>query len=192
MKNSITLVLLLGLFLFAGNAKAETENDGWFGHLERGDWEQEYMLGISSTSYDESRKGGDWIGYAGQFGISYFLTNAQSVGLRCGGEFSEDNKTSETEFNIGGIFKYHFFEENSSIIPYAGVQLNYWFNRTRLEHESSCDKHGLMYGPVLGIKWFTSESVSIFTEYQPRFFGGEIRDFIDMKNSVFMGVSVNF
>ncbi|MCJ7673556.1 MAG: hypothetical protein MUO33_00205 [Sedimentisphaerales bacterium] len=45
-----------------------------------------------------------------------------------------------------------------------------------------------MYGPLAGVRYFVSRSVSIFFEYQYQIYDGGINDIVEDAHSIFVGI----
>ncbi len=181
-------LLLVGM----GTQGLASEEDlkEWFGYLDKGNTEQDIMLGVSLPEYDDNQDGGDWSGGNFQFGHGKFLTRNLSAGFRLGGMYSLDRETQNYSANLGGVAKYHFFDEEDTVIPYVGGQIGLQHNWIEHAHDSEDRAWGFFYGPVLGIKLFESSNISIFAEYQYRFFAGDLTDIYDLEHVFFFGVSL--
>lgn len=111
-------------------------------------------------------------------GLGYFHTREIEVGLHGIGNWSKDLDL----YSFGGSVKYHFTPDLTTV-PYAGGQLNYAVCDTY-----GRDEEGIMYGPLAGIKYFVSRSVSIFFEYQYQIYDGSIGDIVEDTHSLFLGI----
>ncbi len=111
-------------------------------------------------------------------GLGYFHTREIEFGLHGIGNWSKDLDL----YSLGGNVKYHFTPDLTTV-PYAGAQLNY-----------SCydsyrrDEQGIMYGPLAGVRYFVSRSVSIFFEYQYQIYDGSIDEIVKDAHSIFVGI----
>ena len=127
-------------------------------------------------------------------GLGYFFTNELEVGLSASGMRSSIDgmvPLTVSAYNIGANLKYHFLTEGT-IVPYAGMQACYSFAELSvgLGGESTVD--GIMWGPLGGIKFFVSESTSIFVEYQYQLFGGNIGTAFEDGHEILVGLSFAF
>jgi len=111
-------------------------------------------------------------------GLGYFYTREIEFGLHGMGNWSKDLDL----YSFGGNVKYHF-TPNLTTVPYVGAQLNYAVYDSYAENGE-----GMMYGPLAGIKYFVSRSVSIFFEYQYQMYDGDIHDIVDDAHSIFVGI----
>jgi hypothetical protein len=116
------------------------------------------------------------------FGSGYFHSDEVEVGVQAIVSESSDLDL----YSLGGNVKYHF-TPGLTTIPYVGGQLNYSFCELGRR-----DEGGVMYGPVTGIRYFVSESTSIFFEYQYQIYDGSIDDIVDDAHSLFVGVLFKF
>jgi hypothetical protein len=111
-------------------------------------------------------------------GLGYFHTREIEFGLQGMGNWSRNLDL----YSFGGNVKYHFTPDLTTV-PYAGAHLNYgWYNSYTRKEE------GLMYGPLAGIRYFVSRSVSIFVEYQYQIYDGNIGDVVEDAHCLFLGI----
>lgn len=115
-------------------------------------------------------------------GSGYFHSDEVEVGAQAIASESEDLDL----YSLGGNVKYHFTPQLTTI-PYVGGQLNYSLCELR-----GRDEDGFMYGPVMGVRYFVSESTSIFFEYQYQIYDGSIDDIVDDAHSLFIGILFKF
>ena len=102
-------------------------------------------------------------------------------------EFDIDGISSETEsYDLGGTVKYHFMTE-STTVPYVGGQI-----AVSLMSSDDYDETGMMYGPLVGAKFFMNESTSLFIEYQYRIYGGDVGDIFEDGHALIGGISWKF
>ena len=71
-------------------------------------------------------------------------------------------------------------------VPYVGGQINY------VSVDNSDREDGVMWGPVLGIKFGVNEKTSFFIEYQYQLYDGGVGDSADHANAVVAGFSFKF
>jgi hypothetical protein len=111
-------------------------------------------------------------------GLGYFHTREIEFGVHGIGTWSKDLDL----YSFGGNVKYHFTPDLTTV-PYAGGQVNYAIYDSYMG-----DEQGMMYGPLAGVKYFVSRSVSIFFEYQYQIYDGNINDIIEDAHSIFVGI----
>jgi len=111
-------------------------------------------------------------------GLGYFHTREIEFGIHGIGNWSKDLDL----YSFGGSVKYHFTPDLTTV-PYVGAQLNYATYDSYTENGD-----GMMYGPVAGIKYFVSRSVSIFFEYQYQMYDGDVHDIVENAHSIFVGI----
>lgn len=111
-------------------------------------------------------------------GLGYFHTREIEFGVHGMGNWSKDLDL----YSFGGNVKYHFTPDLTTV-PYAGGQLNY-----AVYDSYRCDEQGIMYGPLAGVRYFVSRSVSIFFEYQYQIYDGGINDIVEDAHSIFVGI----
>ena len=111
-------------------------------------------------------------------GLGYFHTREIEFGLHGIGNWSKDLDL----YSFGGNVKYHFTPALTTV-PYAGGQLNYATYDSYMR-----DEHGIMYGPLAGIRYFVSRSISIFFEYQYQIYDGGIDEIVKDAHSIFVGI----
>lgn len=111
-------------------------------------------------------------------GLGYFHTRQIEFGVHGMGNWSKDLDL----YSFGGNVKYHFTPDLTTV-PYAGGQLNY-----AVYDSYRRDEQGIMYGPLAGVRYFVSRSVSIFFEYQYQIYDGGINDIVEDAHSIFVGI----
>ena len=111
-------------------------------------------------------------------GLGYFHTREIEFGVHGIGTWSKDLDL----YSFGGNVKYHFTPDLTTV-PYVGGQVNYAIYDSYIG-----DEQGMMYGPLAGVKYFVSRSVSIFFEYQYQIYDGNINDIIEDAHSIFVGI----
>ncbi len=192
MKQRLVILVLICLFLLASHVQAQDADSQWYTELAKGDWSNEVMLGTTTTSYDNSHTGGNWLGYTTQADISYFFTNDFSAGFRVGAEYSSDRRTDEQMYNLGLVSKYYIPLDSNRVYPYIGGQYNYFLMETDYQHMRDYEQYGWMYGPLLGVRYYYTTGISVFAEYQMRLFSGNIGDIIDQQHVGLVGMSFQF
>ncbi len=125
--------------------------------------------------------------------LGYFVSDELEIGLVGSWSDLSVDGLGLTMWGIGGNLKYHFGTQNT-VVPYAGGQFLY----EKLEAEASGSwsgggsVDGYLYGPLAGLKFFTSDRTFLFLEYQYQLYGGDIGDGIDDGHGVYVGISFLF
>jgi len=148
--------------------------------IRRGTSELAIFGNLSTVNFEDGAAGdadSDEFG-ALAVGLGYFHTREIEFGLHGIGNWSKDLDL----YNLGGSVKYHFTPDLTGI-PYVGAQLNYSYYRSYWGNEN-----GVMYGPVAGMRYFVSRSVSIFFEYQYQIYDGNVGDVIEDAHALFLGM----
>jgi hypothetical protein len=166
---------LVPLFLSAFTLVASANAD-----IKQGTTELAIFGNLTSINFEDGAAGDADSEDTGALavGLGYFHTREIEVGLHAIGNWSKDLDL----YNVGGNVKYHFTPDLTSI-PYVGGQLNY------ASYDSyRRDEQGIMYGPLAGVRYFVSRSVSIFFEYQYQIYDGDVDEIIEDAHSLFLGI----
>lgn len=165
------LALLIVGSISVGNVRAD---------IRQGTTELAVFGNFSTVNFEKGAAGDADSEQLGAFalGLGYFHTREIEVSVHGIGNWSKDLDL----YNFGGSVKYHFTPDLTGV-PYAGVQLNYSHYRSYWGNEN-----GLMYGPVAGMRYFVSRSVSIFFEYQYQIYDGGIDDAVEDAHALFLGM----
>lgn len=123
----------------------------------------------------------------------YFFSDHFSLGVRGARDYSERNFVEKTGYYVGASFRYHFLTD--TFCPYLGAQVNYV--RADIDYDGflllrDADVGGIMWGPMLGIKFDVSDAVLLFYEYHYRSYAGDIEDHLDEENNHMVGVAFRF
>jgi hypothetical protein len=160
------VVLLIVGFGSIGSANAD---------IKKGATELAIFGNVTSIKFED---GGTEDAGALAAGLGYFHTRQIEFGVHGMGNWSKDLDL----YSFGGNVKYHFTPDLTTV-PYAGGQLNYAvYDSYRREEQ------GIMYGPLAGVRYFVSRSVSIFFEYQYQIYDGAINDIVEDAHSIFVGI----
>jgi len=164
----------------------------WAG-TEKGDEEHDLLFGVGCTRVDEELREGHTTDYLMYYGYGRFLEDWLSVGLRIGGGYIDDGNTStEGAFSVGPYVKVSFFA-SGDLVPYLAGQVAYWYQRTnyprpRGRHENQ----GMMYGPLVGLKYYLDEGTYLTAEYQWRWYGCDIGKIADYSSMGLIGFGFTF
>jgi hypothetical protein len=162
------------------------------GAVQQGDTELDFLAGwFDVNGKDDTSLGLDTFFLSG--GIGYFLTdNIQVQGAGLGAWTSFDGGGDLDIYGIGGRAKYHFMPSNQWV-PYLGIQL-FWVNVD--PGFQSFD--GLLWGPVVGLRYELNAYNDFFVEYQYSMFEGDLSDTppdgpgLDDWNGIFVGLIHQF
>jgi hypothetical protein len=168
MKRFLAILLVIA-FVLAGTTNAA---------VKQGDSEFSIFGLYGNTKYED----GDSADSATLLlGIGHFYTNEIELGASLIGGWTEDRDV----FSIGGNAKYHFMTENTTV-PYVGGQLNY------AQESNSGSTDGMIWGPLVGVKFFVNEKTAVGLEYQYRIYEGDYSDYVKNEQGVFLGISFLF
>jgi hypothetical protein len=161
------------------------------GAVQQGDTEVEFLAGW----FDVNAKGGG-LGFDTFFlsgAVGYFVTdNIQVQGGGFGAWMSFDGGGDLDIYGIGGRAKYHFMPSNQWV-PYVGIQL-YWANLD----PGTTSVDGLLWGPIVGLRYELNAYNDFFVEYQYSMFEGDLSDAppagpgLDDWNGIFVGINHQF
>ena len=156
--------------------------------VKQGDMEISVATAWQRLNFEPGIGGFSLDGAATALGLGYFLTNELEVGLSATGMWIsiDDIGLDLGAYNVGANLKYHLLTEGT-IVPYAGMQACYSFTEIM-----GPDFDGIMWGPLGGVKFFVSESTSIFVEYQYQLFGGNIGTVFEDGHEILVGLSFAF
>jgi hypothetical protein len=113
--------------------------------------------------------------------VGYFMTdNIQVGGLGAG-----DWGPGDDSYRLGIFGSYHFMPANQ-LVPYVGGQAAYqWQTGTP-------GPDGLMYGPLVGVRFELNPRSDLFVEYQYRLFTGDLDDQFRNMHAVVFGIITQF
>lgn len=115
--------------------------------------------------------------------FGHFFTKELELGALGGFSHTPDLNV----FDVGGKGRFHFFTE-SRFVPYLGGQVTWSY----IDPDQGDSANGLGFGPLGGIKIFVTENVSIFGEYQFRWFTGDLDDSLNDQQVILIGISFFF
>lgn len=119
-------------------------------------------------------------------GVGYFVTDNVQVQGAALGAWTEVEDVDVDIWAIGGRAKYHFMPTNQWV-PYIGAQVM-WANA----EDDVDDVDGVLWGPVLGMRYELNAYNDFFVEYQYHMWSGDINDFLDDGHGVFVGLIHQF
>ncbi|MEN6428661.1 MAG: outer membrane beta-barrel protein [Phycisphaerales bacterium] len=161
MKRGLILLSVVSL-AFAGVASAS---------VQQGDTELDFLGGFLSENGDGST--GDFDSIFLSAALGYFFTdNIQGQVAAMGAWSSYDESATQGNFDvdvdvygIGLRGKYHFMPTNQWV-PYVGLQL-FWADVSYDETgNDDVDVDGIMWGPVLGLRYELNANNDFYVEYQ--------------------------
>ncbi|MBN1844317.1 MAG: outer membrane beta-barrel protein [Sedimentisphaerales bacterium] len=183
MSRTVLALMAFGALLATANLRAD---------VEKGDQEQDVLLGFGCTAYDEFRREGSSNDYLVQYGRGYFFTDNLSAGLRIGGQWIDDGFYPEWALNGGPYVKWNFFT-HGDWVPYVGLQLHYWLQKSNYFRPFSTDTNqGIMYGPMLGIRYYLNEGTFLMAEYQYRWFCCDAGQIAEGSNAGLIGFGFTY
>jgi hypothetical protein len=172
MKRLLVLALIVVLVSVATTRAAVKEGDN------------ELSLSGSWTALNNSDKGGGGStdSTLAQVAFGHFFTNELEISIAGLGMW----QSGSSDYGIGLNAKYHFMTE-STVVPYVGAQGLYDYQKGGGDSQD-----GIMWGPLAGIKFFVSETTSVFVEYQYLLFGGDVGKYLDDGHRVIGGIAFKF
>ncbi len=184
MKRGLMVLSLLGV-LVGGVATAS---------VQKGDTEIDALGGfIMENAGDDGQDVDTWFVSAS---LGYFLTDNIRVGaVGAYANVSIDNAffgedVDETVWAIGANAKYHFMPTNQWV-PYIGAQV-LWANADLDIGIDEGDADGVLWGPVVGLRYELNANNDFFAEYQYHIWSGDIGDFFDDGHAIFVGIAHQF
>jgi len=180
MKRFIALlcVICLGLAVSANAA------------VQKGDTEVELLGGWANINYDA---GGDVDIYGLLGSVGYFVTDAIQISGAAMGVWI-DTPVAGADLDIYGLGirgKYHFMTDQKAV-PYVGGQLFY----ATFQPGVGPDVDGIVWGPVVGLRYELNEMNDLFVEYQLLMFEEDFDDpaltGLDDSNLIIFGIVHQF
>ncbi|MBN1766129.1 MAG: outer membrane beta-barrel protein [Sedimentisphaerales bacterium] len=168
---------------------------------EKGDTEQNMMLGIGCGKSDDIFRADNWTAYLVQLDAGWFLSDRLSTGIRMGGELIDANHSEDELAIYSGLYMKYHFKTESDFMPYIGGQVAYWWHETQYyntykyyppKHESTHEDQGFMYGPIVGIKYYINQGTFLSAEYQWRLFTHDVGDILDGESVGLVGIGFSF
>ena len=118
--------------------------------------------------------------------VGYFVTDNVQVQGAVLGAWTEIGGADTDIWAIGGRAKYHFMPTNQWV-PYIGGQVM-WANAD----DDVDDVDGVLWGPLLGLRYELNAYNDFFVEYQYHLWSGDIGDAIDDGHGLFVGLIHQF
>jgi len=180
MKRFIALlcVICLGLAVSANAA------------VQKGDTEIELLGGWANINFDV---GGDIDVYGLMGSVGYFVTDAIQISGAAMGVWI-DTPVAGADLDIYGLGirgKYHFMTDQKAV-PYVGGQLFY----ATFQPGVGPDVDGIVWGPVVGLRYELNEMNDLFVEYQLLMFEEDFDDpammGLDDSNLIIFGIVHQF
>jgi hypothetical protein len=164
--------------------------------VNQGDTEIELLAGWMAQNGDSDGADFDSVFLSGAVG--YFLNdNVQVQGVAMGAwtstDFGGGAEVDVDVYGIGGRAKYHFMPTNQWV-PYVGGQI-LWSNVDIDVPGTSTmdgDVDGVLWGPVLGLRYELNAYNDFYVEYQYHIWSGDAGDFLDDGHGIFVGIVHQF
>ena len=118
--------------------------------------------------------------------VGYFVTDNVQVQGAALGAWTEIDDSDTDIWAIGGRVKYHFMPTNQWV-PYIGAQVM-WANFDADDE----DGDGVLWGPLLGLRYELNAYNDFFVEYQYHMWSGDIDDVLDDGHGLFVGLIHQF
>ncbi len=189
MKRGLVVLSVVSLAL-AGVASAS---------VQQGDVELDFLGGLLSENGDGGAEDFDAIFLSA--GLGYFLTENFQGQVAALGAWIESGDTDTDVYGIGVRGKYHFMPTNQWV-PYVGGQLM-WVNYDSDDDSDSSDPNsassssdgdsdGVLWGPLVGLRFELNENNDFFVEYQYHMWDGDVRHQLDDGHCLFVGLVHQF
>jgi len=176
MKRGLILLSVVGL-AFAGVANAS---------VQQGDTELDFLGGFITQNGDGTT--GDVDSFFLSAALGYFFTDniqGQVAALGTWNEYDAPGSANDTDIDVYGLGvrgRYHFMPTNQWV-PYVGLQL-FWADASIDQGGTDNDVDGIMWGPLVGLRYELNANNDFFAEYQyhiweldaPSGFGNDILD----------------
>jgi hypothetical protein len=172
------ILLSVGVLAFAGAANAS---------VQKGDTTLE-LLGGWMTQNSAVAGGNDLDVWFLTGAVGYFITDTiqvSGVGLWSNVDMGTGNDVDI--WGIGGRAKYHFMPTNQ-YVPYIGGQI-LWASA---DAGGGNDVDGMLWGPLVGLRYELNAMNDFFVEYQYHIWGGDIDNTLDDGHGVFIGIIHQF
>jgi len=174
MKRGLILLSVASL-VFAGVASAS---------VQQGDTELDFLGGWLSENGED---GTDVDAFFLSAAVGYFFTDNIQGQVAAMGAWTELGETDVDVYGIGIRGKYHFMPTNQWV-PYVGGQLM-WVD---LDAGDEGDGDGMLWGPLLGLRYELNENNDFFAEYQYHMWDGDAADVLDDGHCLFVGLIHQF
>jgi len=196
MKRGLVLLSVLGL-AFAGVANAA---------VQQGDTELDVLGGWLTENGDDGS--GDFDALFLSASVGYFFTDNIQGQVGAMGAWTEFDDEDTDVYGIGVRGKYHFMPTNQWV-PYVGLQLMWVDYSADLEEDEETpaeeeeeivlgasdddeDGDGILWGPLVGLRYELNEKNDFFVEYQYHLWEGDIGDVLDDGHCLFVGLIHQF
>jgi len=118
--------------------------------------------------------------------LGYFLTDNIQVGAVGMYEGLDDGTDDMDIYGVGAQGKLHFMTTNQ-MVPYIGGQI-LWAN----VDDGNNDGDGILYGPLVGMRYELNAYNDFFVEGQYHLWGGDADDLLDDGFGIFVGIIHQF
>ncbi len=175
------ILLSVGCLAFAGAANAS---------VQKGDTSIE-ALGGFLTENSATAGGGSVDVWFGSGAVGYFVTdNIQVSGVGLLSYIDYGSGSDLTIWGIGGRAKYHFMPTNQ-YVPYVGGQI-LWASVDTGTDDPESQQDGMLYGPLVGLRYELNAMNDFFVEYQYHIWGGDIDSTLEDGHGLFVGIVHQF
>jgi outer membrane protein W len=192
------ILFTVGCVAFAGAANAAVQQgDTELDFL--GGWMMQNSAGRPSNAND--LPGADFDALFLSAGMGYFLNDNLQVGAVAIGAWTSTEVEAVTGpstdvdvdfYGLGAKAKYHFMPTNQ-LVPYVGGQV-LWTDADIDAPGSAndADVDGVLWGPVVGVRYELNAYNDFFVEYQYHIWSGDIDDILDDGHGLFLGLIHQF
>ncbi len=176
----LVLVAVLTCLVLVGTVSAE---------VKQGDKEVTFSGAWADLAGEDGHTKLTWL--SGSLG--YFVTDAVEVSGKALGAWIDVMGTKLDAYGLGADVKYHW-NTTGMTVPYVGAQVNYLHGKTDDSSISglSGSADGMLWGPMLGAKFFLNDTTILFVEYQYDLFTGDIKDVLNHANVISSGLTFKF
>jgi predicted porin len=175
MKRGLVVLSVVGL-VFASVASAS---------VQQGDTELDFLGGFLTQNGKDGAADIDALFVSAALG--YFFTDNIQGQVVAMGAWTEAGGVDNDIYGFGVRGKYHFMPTNQWV-PYVGAQL-LW---VEVDAEGGADGDGMLWGPVLGLRYELNANNDFFVEYQYHMWEGDAGDAIDDGHGLFVGLIHQF
>jgi len=174
MKRGLVVLSVVGL-VFASVASAS---------VQQGDTELDFLGGLLMQNGKDGAADIDALFISAALG--YFFTDNIQGSVVAMGAWTEVEDTDNDVYGIGVRGKYHFMPTNQWV-PYVGLQL-LWVE----VDGDGVDGDGMLWGPMLGLRYELNANNDFFVEYQYHMWEGDAGDAFDDGHGLFVGLIHQF
>jgi outer membrane protein W len=161
--------------------------------VKQGDTELDAYGGF--TTQNGASGGADFDAWFLSAGIGYFLTdNVQVQAAAVGVWTSTSVGTTDVDVDVYGLGvrgKYHFMPTNQWV-PYVGLQLFWTTVSVDGLGGGSQDVDGIMWGPLVGIRYELNANNDFFAEYEYQIWDSDVGDILEDGHALFVGIVHQF